>query len=60
MSGSGGRRDAYEFGRRKKGMRWGERTGDFKGDRDRRNGVLRLESFLIGLGASPLTVSLSL
>ncbi|ORY59033.1 muts domain V-domain-containing protein [Leucosporidium creatinivorum] len=56
ISGSGGRRDAYEFGRRKKGRRGGERAGDLQGDRARRNGVLRLESFLNGLGASPLTL----
>jgi len=58
MSGRGGRRDAYEFGRRKNGRRGlgGETAGDFQGDRARRNGVLRLESFLNGLGDSPLTV----
>lgn len=53
-SGSG-RRDAYEFGRRRIGRVRGEGAG-MQSDRARRNSTLRLESFLNGLGGSPLTV----
>ncbi|GAA5874385.1 hypothetical protein JCM8547_005384 [Rhodosporidiobolus lusitaniae] len=46
-------RDAYDFGRRRKRRRL---TGGIDGDRSRRNRELRLESFLNGLSASPLSL----
>lgn len=48
-----GSKDAYSFngGQRKRDY------GIFQGDRARRNGELRLESFVNGLATSPLTVS---
>lgn len=57
---SSGKKDAYEFGRRgKKRRRKDDGVGrGVQGDRARRNGELRLESFLNGLNASPLTASI--
>ncbi|GAA6033865.1 hypothetical protein JCM8097_000376 [Rhodosporidiobolus ruineniae] len=53
LDGEGGERDPYDFGMRRKKRRV---EADFNGDRSRRNRELRLEGFLNGLNASPITL----
>ncbi|KAL8291271.1 hypothetical protein RQP46_002249 [Phenoliferia psychrophenolica] len=55
MSGGGEARDAYDFNAGRVGTRKKDREG-FQSDRDRRNGELRLDSFVNGLASSPLTL----